>query len=95
MSESLVDLISEKLASRNDIEEEAKAGVAVGQVAKAKEAIVALASPRSVMPKEIASQLARAIGATVPEGDRIGGQLLKKLDLFINPPSTVDLLLSI
>lgn len=95
MSGPLVDLVVSKLEGT-----EGAAEIAVGQVVKARAAIVALASPRAVMPQAVAMQLAKAIGATVLKdgegrGDKTVESLMKKLEFFINPPKAEELLLSL
>lgn len=87
----LVELVVSKLPPETmDLE-----GVAIAQVEKAKIAIVSLASPRVTMPKKIAEQLAKALGAVVAEGDSTRAQLEKRLDFFINPPVSAELLLNL
>lgn len=91
MAAPLVDLVTSKLPEDTPH----LAEVAVAQVAKAREAIVKLASPRVTMPPAIAAQLARAIGATVASNDRTRKQLEERLAFFINPPKTEELLLNL
>lgn len=63
-------------------------------VAQHKMLVISLASPRAVMNPKIAAQLQKAINL-VPVGDKVRNQLNTKLELFINPVSANELLLSL
>ena len=86
-AESLDGSLEDSEALR--IEEAAKA-----QVAKAKAAIEALASPRANMSPMVAKQLQKAL-SFAPSGDRVRKQLEAKLEVFINPKVAEELLLNL
>lgn len=90
----LADALVDAVSSRLDANDPTSPEKAVKQVEAAKIAIVALASPRAAMSVAVAMQLKKAI-AFAPSGDKTRQQLDAKLEIFINPPSTEELMLSL
>lgn len=87
IADALVDLVIGKNPALT-------AEQAVGQVEKAKTVLCSLASPRTAMPVSVATQLLKAV-QVAPASDKVRMQLETKLDGYINPPSTEELLLSL
>lgn len=81
----LVELVASKLPASSPPE------VAVAQAQKAKVALSSLAGSRTVMPQVVAIALQKAL-SLAPEGNRMKVQLMGKLEVFANPPSSEELL---
>lgn len=89
LCDPLLDLLMTKIPASAEAPE-----IAVRQVEGAKKAICALASPRSTMPGAVAIQLRKAV-SLAPVGDRMRVFIDGKLELFINPPASAELLLNL